>query len=241
MKVFDTTRTTTPSDTDETSGSTSDTSFDGNDGKREESDETAPAERFDRVAITEISIEQQVIMTIHGITVDVSSWARAHPGGEAILKRFHNRDASRAFDAVGHSEAAKALLQKFAIKYQENHPPPSEKGGSFFLTPAQTTTAAHWRRKLFTKEDPLGLHKSCGVYVLLHFLYRYMQAIFGDPSTGFGSRRGLGADPFSILLVLPHALLSLSSLIFHTVPRERVVGRPMIWVSVLARRRDKNY
>lgn len=217
-------------DTDEMPGSTSGTSFcDKRKGKVSGAEQK---DRFDRVAISEISIAQPLIITIHGITVDVSSWARAHPGGEAILRRFHNQDATRAFDAVGHSETATAILRDFSLGSTEDVlSPAANDPASPRLTGAKKM---NWRSKLFTKEDPIGLHKCCGIYALLHFMYRYIQAIFGDPSTGFGTRRGLGPDPFSLLLVLPHALLSMSSLIFHTVPRERVVGKPMIWVGILA-------
>jgi len=50
--------------------------------------------------------------------------------------------------------------------------------------------------------------------------------LFGDPAAGLGTR---GHPWFSIACLVPHGLLSLSSLIFHTVPKERVVGKPMIW------------
>jgi len=50
--------------------------------------------------------------------------------------------------------------------------------------------------------------------------------LFGDPAAGLGTR---GHPWFSILCLIPHLLLSVSSLIFDTVPRERVVGKPMIW------------
>lgn len=49
---------------------------------------------------------------------------------------------------------------------------------------------------------------------------------FFDPAAGLGNR---GHPWFSMACLVPHALLSLSSLIFHTVPKERVVGKPMIW------------
>lgn len=52
---------------------------------------------------------------------------------------------------------------------------------------------------------------------------------FGDPSAGLGTRMGRGPGIFAAACLLPHALLSLSSLIFRTVPQERVVGQPMIW------------
>ena len=49
---------------------------------------------------------------------------------------------------------------------------------------------------------------------------------FGDHTAGFGSST---TSVLPVLTLVPHALLSLTSLIFHTVPRERVVGKPMIW------------
>jgi len=84
------------------------------------------------------------------------------------------------------------------------------------------------RSKLFTKEDPIGIHKYCGIFVLLHFAYRFSQSYFGDPATGMGNCLGKGSSFVSLACILPHTILSLSSLIFHTVPRERIVGRPMI-------------
>lgn len=87
----------------------------------------------------------------------------------------------------------------------------------------------HWRAKLFTKEDPIGVHKCLGIFVLLHFAFRFFQMFFTDPSAGFGMRMGQGPSWVPVVCLVPHALLSMSSLIFHTVPKERVVGKPMIW------------
>jgi hypothetical protein len=78
-------------------------------------------------------------------------------------------------------------------------------------------------------QDPIGIHKYLGVFVLLHFAFRYTQMLFGDPSAGLGTRLGKGPGIIAPLCLIPHGLLSLSSLIFRTVPRERVVGKPMIW------------
>jgi hypothetical protein len=38
-----------------------------------------------------------------------------------------------------------------------------------------------------------------------------------------------GSTSVAALYLLPHAVLRLSSLIFESVPRERVIGKPMIW------------
>jgi len=38
------------------------------------------------------------------------TWANAHPAGSKILKKFHNKDATKAFVAAGHSQFANDLL-----------------------------------------------------------------------------------------------------------------------------------
>jgi len=114
------------------------------------------------------------------------------------------------------------MLQKFAIDNDTttNAAP---------IGRTTTTCVPRWRAKLFTKEDPIGVHKYLGIFCLLHFAFRFAQMLAGDPSAGLGTRLGRGPSVWPLVCVIPHGLLSLSSLIFHTVPRDRVVGKPMIW------------
>jgi hypothetical protein len=202
-----------------------------------------PQDRFDRTASNRVEAEQACIITIDGILYNMTAWAKAHPGGESILHKFHGKDASKAFHATGrHSQKAYSMLSKFAIvnvDATDQHGPLASVAAA--TTPAATTTTsstipthvksvARWRQKLFTKEDPRGIHKTLGAYVLLHFLYRFAHMYVGNPSAGLGrNRMGQGPGVFAALCLAPHGLLSLSSLIFHTVPRERIVGKPMIW------------
>lgn len=208
-----------------------------------------PKNRFDRTAPTEIAIETPVLLTIHGKLYNITAWANAHPGGSAILKKFNGKDASVAFEKAAHSHRAYELLEQFEVAPGEgdtnaetvslNSPIPAMEGQererhdiASRENSVKTTNFLRrpsWRTKLFTQEDPRGIHKTLGVYVLFHFVYRLTKTIFGDPSAGLASRCGNGPALLPILCVIPHALLSLSSLIFHTVPRERVVGKPMIW------------
>lgn len=152
------------------------------------------------------------------------SRANAHPGGATILRKFNGKDATNAFKRIGHSQHAVDLLDKFAKE---------EKGSSGTVSKKHQTkpTAApgSWKKRLFTREDPQNIHKCCGLFVLLHFAYRFYQMLFSDISAGFGTRTGQGPSFACMLCLIPHAVLSLSSLIFHTVPKERIVGSPMIW------------
>jgi cytochrome b involved in lipid metabolism len=196
-----------------------------------------PQDRFDRTASNKVEAEQACIITIDGTRYNMTAWAKAHPGGESILHKFHDKDASKVFRAVGHSQKAYSMLTKFAIVDADHGAVTSAAAASSVAAkstistttiPADVKGVPRWRQKLFTK-DPRGIHKILGVYVLLHFLYRFSHMYFGDPSAGLGNRMGKGPGVFAALCLTPHGLLSLSSLIFHTVPRERIVGKPMIW------------
>lgn len=183
--------------------------------------------RFDRQDEKDAAIVGRCILVVDGVRVDVSSWARAHPGGAGVLQKYNGRDATRAFAAVGHSDHARSLLKKFSIEQPRNAPSAEtdacKKDGKF-------RSRCRWMTKLFTAEDRFMVHKSLGAFCLCNYAYRFYHMLFGDPSAHMGRRGGDG--PLSVAAIVclaPHCLLSLSSFIFHTVPRERVVGKPMIW------------
>jgi len=153
--------------------------------------------------------DEPIVVLIRGAPVDVTEYAKRHPGGAAILRRYHGKDATKAFEAVGHSEHALRQLQEL-----QSAASPS---------PAQVATVARWR-KLVTSEDPFYVHKILGFFVLVHFMFRYVLILVGgDRYGGFSA-----ASTLDLPLVCVHGALSLTSLLFH-VPRERVEGSPMIW------------
>jgi Cytochrome b5-like Heme/Steroid binding domain len=226
--------------------------------------EDAPLDRFHRQAPKEQHVNDECIISLHGNLYNLTAWANAHPGGVKVLQKFHKSqaDATKAFEAAHHSQAAYDMLREFAVvdggintmndHYAPSVPSPSPETAASTVSkslaacpfpgikaPAKSNVMKNPRlgysapvlrsrlkRKLFTKEDPIGIHKYLGVFVLLNYAGRYRQAYFGDVCAGLGSR---GHPWFALACLIPHALLSASSLIFHTVPKERVVGKPMIW------------
>jgi hypothetical protein len=44
-------------------------------------------------------IEEQWILEIDGRRYNLTDWAKAHPGGVNVLRRFNNKDASKSFHA----------------------------------------------------------------------------------------------------------------------------------------------
>eukprot|EP00956_Cyclotella_meneghiniana_P042959 scaffold249360_cov114-Cyclotella_meneghiniana.AAC.4 len=185
--------------------------------------------RFDRVAPTDKRVDFECVIKIAGKSYDLSSWANAHPGGAEILRKYNGLDATKAFERVGHSPYAYGLLTTFAVKSKEDTSNQNTTQTNGKEKPNLKVPRGTWKKKLFTPEDPQNFHKGCGLFVLLHYAYRYYQMYFGDMSASFGSRGGLGTCYTAVLCLIPHALLSMSSLIFHSVPKERVVGLPMIW------------
>ncbi len=187
-----------------------------------------PQDRFKRVASSEMALGTPCILTLDGRQYNMTSWANAHPGGSSVLMSFNNKNATQAFYASGHSQQAIDMLQEFLIvNDNENAVLDTEKAGTS-LPSNSIQSLTRIKSKFFTKEDPYGIHKYCGLFVLFHFTFRFLQSYFGDPSAGFGTRMGRGSSFKTFAFIAPHGILSLSSLGFHTVPKERIIGSPMI-------------
>jgi len=190
-------------------------------------DDLPISDRFHRQATEDASLDEPCVLTIEGRLLDVTQWAKAHPGGSQILQQYHGKDATAEFEKVGHSKKARAMLGRFMSQ------------STTATTPARTTNSSPKRqlqarnkehdkggtggiRKLFSHEDRFNIHKALGIFCLANFAYRLTLMVFGDPTAGFTKWPGL-------LSLIPHGLLSCSSLIFGSVPRERIVGQPMMW------------
>mmetsp|Transcript_65323 Transcript_65323/g.142323 ORF Transcript_65323/g.142323 Transcript_65323/m.142323 type:complete len:463 (-) Transcript_65323:171-1559(-) len=173
--------------------------------------QTMPA-GHDRIFTREEVAAQEKWIVIRNSVYDLGGYLRKHPGGKEVLARYFNGgNATESFDSVGHSRNAVKMLEKLKVGRLETAGPTESMQGISTV------------RKFFTVEDRFNLHKSLGIYVLLHYAYRMWQVLVrGNPTAGFDG------SWLSLASVLPHALLSSSSFIFH-VPRERVVERPMIW------------
>lgn len=78
----------------------------------------------------------------------------------------------------------------------------------------------HNSHKLITKEDPLHIHKTLGVICLVNYGYRYYMLF----TTGTMHLD----NPIAGYLMCVHALLSISSIIFH-IPSKRNKMAPMIY------------
>eukprot|EP00462_Mataza_sp_D1_P002754 CAMPEP_0175103020 /NCGR_PEP_ID=MMETSP0086_2-20121207/8812_1 /TAXON_ID=136419 /ORGANISM="Unknown Unknown, Strain D1" /LENGTH=219 /DNA_ID=CAMNT_0016377999 /DNA_START=44 /DNA_END=700 /DNA_ORIENTATION=+ len=76
-------------------------------------------------------------------------------------------------------------------------------------------------KKLFTREDPVYLHKILGLLALCSFIYRYAFVYVQNGNLGFEG------SAFDWLTMALHFALSSSSLIFHVLLK-RIANKPMV-------------
>ena len=188
-------------------------------------------DRFDRSAPAVAATDQPCILTLYGGQYNLTAWAQAHPGGVNVLHKFHGKSdaaTTRAFEAAHHSAAAVDMLKDFYIgpaaatttttttTLNTTEASTTAVAATAVLPQTSSSRRPRWMQKLFTTEDPFGIHKYLGVFCLLHFIVRFVQMLVGDPSAGWGTRLGRGPHIGPALCLIPHAALSLTSLIFHT-------------------------
>ena len=63
------------------------------------------------------SLDKIIIIIIDDYKFDVTEYAKDHPGGIKILRKYHNKDATEAFNNVrGHCDSyVLDLMDKFCI------------------------------------------------------------------------------------------------------------------------------
>ena len=80
---------------------------------------------------------------------------------------------------------------------------------------------SQWVKKLVTKEDPIHVHKTLGLAVLVSFGVRF--AMFGDSDMGF-----LTHPEWTLATLALHLLLNISAFEFH-LPKKRIAAGDRIW------------
>ncbi|KAI9265001.1 cytochrome b5 [Phascolomyces articulosus] len=54
-------------------------------------------------------------MVIHNKVYNISSFVQEHPGGEEVLLDESGKDATEAFEDIGHSDEAREILEKYLV------------------------------------------------------------------------------------------------------------------------------
>ena len=125
-----------------------------------------------------------------------------------------DKDITKKFNAVGHSDRAKKILSFYNIKRKTDD-------FDWKYNKNEKIKREYIVRKLFTNEDKRNVHKTLGFLCLLSFFYRYFYVF---PKTG---RLGIKNDFFGYFTLFLHLTLSCSSLIFHVLEK-RNTRNPLI-------------
>ncbi|KAL1925204.1 uncharacterized protein VTP21DRAFT_87 [Calcarisporiella thermophila] len=59
--------------------------------------------------------KDNLYIIIHNNVFDVTKFQEEHPGGEEVLLEEAGKDATEAFEDIGHSDEARELMQNFLV------------------------------------------------------------------------------------------------------------------------------
>jgi len=65
--------------------------------------------------IASYNSNQKAWVVIHNNIYDVTAFLNEHPGGEEVLLEQASKDATEAFEDVGHSTDAREMMKKFKV------------------------------------------------------------------------------------------------------------------------------
>jgi len=183
------------------------------------------------------NIQSDVWMAIDGIVCDITDFVHVHPGGADLLQELAGKDASDQFRDVGHSEFARDLVKERAVgvltesKRDPTKSSDAEKQSDGVFTQLKAFLKQRLPSQvfaLFTHEDPYNIHKIIGLIVLVHYIVRFAFALQGSAYYNHEDSMLFDGSWFSLLSVWFCLVLQITSFQF-VLPRNRVLGKPMLW------------
>ncbi|XP_026331389.1 cytochrome b5-like [Hyposmocoma kahamanoa] len=82
---------------------------------------------MEQVARQRYSKRSPYWIVIHNDVYDVTNFLNEHPGGVEALTDYAGKDATKAFEDVGHSEDAREMMRKYKI----GHVPAAQRNTYF--------------------------------------------------------------------------------------------------------------
>ncbi|XP_057468850.1 cytochrome b5-like [Actinidia eriantha] len=120
-------------------------------------------------------------LIINGRVLDVTKFLEEHPGGEEVLLESAGKDATKDFNDIGHSQAAKNLLVKYQVGFLQGYV--VQEGDSNVGADSSKELKPKEMKAFVIKEDPAPKYK-----VFIEFFVPMFVAIFF-----FGYRNLTGA------------------------------------------------
>ncbi|KAG2218549.1 hypothetical protein INT45_006310, partial [Circinella minor] len=70
---------------------------------------------MDYEEISKHNKRNDLYVVVHNKVYDITAFLNEHPGGEDVLMDEGGRDATEAFEDIGHSDDARELLEKYYV------------------------------------------------------------------------------------------------------------------------------
>ncbi|KAG0141980.1 hypothetical protein CROQUDRAFT_135851 [Cronartium quercuum f. sp. fusiforme G11] len=85
--------------------------------------------------LASLSSSSNLHLLIHGKVYAISKFIDEHPGGDEVLLGESGKDATEAFEDVGHSDEARRLMDQYLVGTCKTHatkgPPTAKKSAQF--------------------------------------------------------------------------------------------------------------
>ncbi|KAJ2681944.1 Cytochrome b5 [Coemansia spiralis] len=78
-------------------------------------DSASSAKKFVAAEIAKHNTRKDIWIVISNNVYDVTGFLEEHPGGEEVILEYAGRDATEAFEDIGHSDDARDMLKEFMI------------------------------------------------------------------------------------------------------------------------------
>ncbi|CAO3688002.1 unnamed protein product [Umbelopsis vinacea] len=65
--------------------------------------------------VSEHSSKKDIYVAVHNKVYNVTDFIEEHPGGEEVLLDEAGKDATEAFEDIGHSDEAREILEKYYV------------------------------------------------------------------------------------------------------------------------------
>jgi len=76
---------------------------------------STPSKRFTLEEVAGHNSKKSAFLLIHNNVYDITKFLEEHPGGEEVLLEEAGKDASEAFEDVGHSTDARDLMKQYLV------------------------------------------------------------------------------------------------------------------------------
>ncbi|RWS12382.1 cytochrome b5-like protein [Dinothrombium tinctorium] len=127
-------------------------------------------QKFTREEVSKHNDKKSIYIIVHDQVYDVSKFLEEHPGGEEVLLEQAGKDATEAFEDVGHSSDARELMKQYLVgelEEEEKSSKTEERQWDFQKEGGEEASASSWREWVI----PVGIALLATVFYRVYLYY----------------------------------------------------------------------